>query len=172
MSGMHNYAKTLKPNYKSTPIIKNSLNLNEDNSLKITVYKETFHSNKVIDKNIIIDVGSNNFLNPTKRLTPKSNLAKNPPVNLWRKPVTGVGTQGKSSDSNTLKNSKTKAINLNLKTSNTLLNNNIAGNNTNILSTNYTDNKRDDFSSYIGLRSFVRIYTFIYFVSNLFKRRF
>jgi hypothetical protein len=142
----------LKPNYKSTPVIKNNhLNLNEENSSSKNVFKETFHSNKGLDNNIQIEIGQNNFVSPHKRLTPKSNSnnqAKNAQVNLWRKPVhVGGGTQvpiNENQNKPVNKFNKVKAVNLNIKSPNLLMNSNMTGNNTNILSTNYTDNKRDE----------------------------
>lgn len=156
MSGLNKeVTNILKPNYKSTPVIKNNhLNLNEEIYSSKNVLKETFHSNKGFDKNIQIEIGQNNFVSPNKRLTPKSNSnnqAKNAQVNLWRKPVhVGGGTQVPINDKPVNKFNKVKAVNLNIKSHNLLLNSNLTGltgNNTNILSTNYTENKRDDLTT-------------------------
>jgi hypothetical protein len=98
-TGNNLFSSSLKPNYKSTPVIKNN-NLNniiEENKNILT--KELYHSNKVTEnKNIVTDLLNVNQLStsPNKKSTPKNltsgNLTKNAHVNLWRKPlVVGVG---------------------------------------------------------------------------------
>jgi hypothetical protein len=148
MNSNNIFSKTLKPNYKSTPMIKNSqLNLNNDE-----VDKEKDNLNKFQDKLTNIDsqvhynsnqAASSNF---NRKLTPKNtNIPKNMNFNLWRKPVMlggGLPIQPSGGDSLQSKNLTIKPKQNNLKSSH-VFNNNQTKDTTNILSTNNTESRRD-----------------------------
>jgi hypothetical protein len=136
------FSKTLKPNYKSTPMIKNShLNLNNDEVEKV---KDNLNTNLNIDHNF--QYNSNQILssNYNRKLTPKNtNIPKNMHFNLWRKPVMlggGLPIQANPGETLISKNSSIKQRQNNLKTSYV---NNQTKDTTNILSTNNTESKKD-----------------------------
>ena len=139
------FNRSLKPNYKSTPMIKNT-NLNLINDIVEAEEKKEIKNN---EKNIEISTNYNSHQNLanslTKKLTPKNtSIPKNMHFNLWRKPVVlGGGLQIQpNSETFNIKSSLNKQKANNLKSSQVF--NNQTKDTTNILSTNNTDNKKDN----------------------------
>lgn len=142
VSNISTLASTLKPNYKSTPVIKNAnLNLNEETRIS----KENFNSTKVKDNKISSELQDKN-LSPGIKSGSKTNQ-KTAKVNLWRKPfnnqVTSV-TPGQSPG----QNNETKIKAVKSKTAPNVSNNiNTSSSRpatmSNIMTTNYTENNKE-----------------------------